>query len=138
VTAEAVTALFVEQIEGIDNIKDERDGYRNFAINVCHLLDMDCCQNCTKNDIPKFGAVEFRMFNSEFGASMRLAIMLFQRIVQQSCTAPLEKLRSMTLNLHEEPAKDVAPLLDFLEMDASLFHNTFDNSGAERWLWFCQ
>lgn len=138
VTAEAVTALFVEQIQDIDNIKDERDGYRNFAINVCHLLDIDCCQNCTKNDTPKFGAVEFRMFNSEFGASMRLAIMLFQRIVQQSCTAPLEKLRSMTLNLHEEPAKDVAPLLDFLEMDVSLFHDTFDRSGPERWLWYCQ
>jgi len=137
-TAEAVTALFLEHIDDIDTITDERDGYRNFAINVCHLLDIHCCQNCTKNNAPKFGAVEFRMFNTELGPSMRLAIMLFQRMVQQTCTAPLEQLRSMTLNLNEEPAKDVVPLLEFLNMDVSLFRDTFEQSGPERWMSFCQ
>lgn len=130
-------ALFREHSSDIRKIRDARDGYRNFAVNVCHVLNIDCCQECPKNFAPKFGAVEFRMFNSEFGSPLRFSIMLFQRIVQRSCTAPLAELKSMTLNKGGEAAADATALFDFLDLNPESMKRAFVQSGAERWLWFC-
>jgi len=129
--------LFHSHESKIRNIKDERDGFRNFGINVCHLLNISCCMDCPKNETPKFGAVEFRMFNTEFASPMRLAMMLFQRMVQRSCAAPLSVLKNMTLNSGAQGAANADELFEFLDMNATIMRHAFEQSGAERWLWFC-
>jgi len=134
---ESLEDLFRSHEPDIRHLRGDRDGFRNFAVNVCHLLNINCCRNCPKNDVKKFGALEFRMFNTEFGSPMRLSIMLFQRMVQRSCNVPLAELRRMTLNLGGEPAADATDLFEFLGMDASAMQSAFFQSGAERYLWHC-
>ena len=44
----------------------DRDGFRNVGVNVCHILNIDCCVNCDKNSPEhKHSGVEFRAFDLE-------------------------------------------------------------------------
>lgn len=113
---------------------DEYQGYRNLAVNVCHLLDVPCCMDCGKNNVAKFGYLEFRLFNSEFGSNMELAISLAQRLTKAACTLPLNDLDSLIA-----PDKDEVPhissLFDFLNLDISEFSRAFQ--GPKRWTNSC-
>merc|ERR1712113_465982 len=62
-----------------------RDGYRNFAVNLCHVLPISCCQDCEKNLVPKHGLVEFRVFDMAYGDRLHSLIQIAQRLMQRSC-----------------------------------------------------
>eukprot|EP00747_Dinoflagellata_sp_TGD_P167913 gnl/TRDRNA2_/TRDRNA2_193225_c0_seq1.p1 gnl/TRDRNA2_/TRDRNA2_193225_c0~~gnl/TRDRNA2_/TRDRNA2_193225_c0_seq1.p1 ORF type:complete len:398 (+),score=48.40 gnl/TRDRNA2_/TRDRNA2_193225_c0_seq1:63-1256(+) len=94
-----------------------RDGYRMFALNVCHVLNVNCCHDCEKNKTPKFGYVEFRLFNTEFGQASRHAIALAERLVQASCTASIEDLNRLIMLPSSERVPDAERLLQFLGLD---------------------
>jgi len=134
---QSLSDIFRSHEHNIVSMKDDRDGYRNFAVNVCHVLNISCCRNCPKNLVPKFGGVEFRLFNTEFGEPMRLAMSLFQRLVQRSCTMPLAKFHEWTLNLGGTRAAEVTPFFELLGLNATRLHLLFSSSGPERWMWHC-
>jgi len=62
-----------------------RDGYRNMPVNVCKFLDVDCCQECDKNEKAKWSGVEFRIFDTRFGEAMRLIVVFVQALVGKLC-----------------------------------------------------
>lgn len=101
----------------------ERDGYRNLAVNVCHLLQVDCCWDCDKNLVAKHGGLEFRLFDFSHGKKLRYAIMVAERLVQSLCIMPPKShLRPLLALPGVSPATDVLPLLDFLQINATEFH----------------
>jgi len=125
-TQESLNSLFRRhaQFEG-GQIRNDRDGYRRMALNVCHLLHVNCCLSCEKNAVPKFGAVEFRVFNTEFGEPLRLLVALAERLVQTTCTKPLDELQPFLLLPGSEQSPDAAPLIKFLKLDPAAFHRVF-------------
>jgi hypothetical protein len=110
----------------------ERDGYRNFAINVCHLLQIRCCRACDKNQAPKHGLVEFRIFDVTYGERLRLLMQLVQRMVQHSCAGtPAPSLKSHLLLPGVKPENNLKLLLDFLKVDSAAFFNFFHEKPPE-------
>lgn len=104
----------------------ERDGYRNCALNVCHLIDVDCCKDCPKNLVPKFGGLEFRMFFSTFDHERaRHYAAVAQRLVQTACSVPLESMKRMALLPGVQQASNADELLDFLQFDKAEFEAAF-------------
>lgn len=110
----------------------ERDGYRNFAINVCHLLNIRCCRACDKNQAPKHGLVEFRIFDVTYGERLRLLMQLVQRMVQHSCADEQDpSLKSHLFLPGVEPEQNLEPLLKFLAIDSAAFLNVFHEKPPE-------
>jgi gamma-glutamyl hydrolase len=134
---EPLDEVFRRHAGSIRKLAGDRDGYRNFAVNVCHLINVDCCRNCTKNHVHKFGALEFRLFNTEFGAPLRLALKFFQRLVQRSCSVSAPQLHSWALRSGEKSASSIYPLLDLLELDHGEMDAAFLGGSAEKWDRFC-
>jgi len=91
-----------------------RDGWRNFAVNLCHLLpNVNCCQDCNKNARPKHGGVEFRLFDTCYGARLEKVLNLLQSLIGRICAGdadphgPLDESRldaRLRQQLEEEPA----------------------------------
>lgn len=105
----------------------ERDGYRNFAVNVCHLLPVDCCWECEKNHVTKHGGLEFRLFDFTHGRKLRSAITVAERLVQSLCSMPPKPdLRPLLALPGILPATDISPLLAFLQINETEFHMTPD------------
>jgi len=101
----------------------ERDGWRDFAVNVCHLLHVDCTHTPTaKNTVPKFGALEFRAFDSVVGGTLRVLTMLVVRLVQASCDMPLDAMTPLMLLPGVSAAPDLTMLLQFLHFEPSKFY----------------
>jgi len=135
---ESYKSLWKRHEGSIKNVRSDRDGYRNFAINVCHLLDVKCCRNCIKNETPKFGGIEFRLFNTEFGTRFRLSVSFFERLVQASCSMPVSKLRPHTLHAGSKPAADASPLFELLHIDPLEIRTAFmELDGTRQWQKFC-
>lgn len=105
----------------------ERDGYRNCGMNVCHLLEVDCCQNCSKNLVPKFGGIEFRLFDASFDRERnRHYLALVQRLVQSSCSANLDSIDDLISSPQTSTvANDASKLLKFLQLDVLEFQSRF-------------
>jgi hypothetical protein len=137
VKEEPLEDVFHRHASSIVGLESDRDGYRNFAINVCHLLHIDCCRNCTKNLTPKFGSVEFRLFNTEFGAPLQRALQLMQRTIQKTCEMPVSELHKWTLNEGAQPSTSVYPLFDLLELPREDMDAAFLEGGAEKWQMQC-
>jgi hypothetical protein len=106
----------------------ERDGFRNMAVNVCHLLDVKCCLDCVKNDVPKFGALEFRAFDAAFPESI-LFISLAERLVQTVCEAPYEQIEPLLALPGAAQPTDAKQLLEFLQLDPVEFLRAFGKVG---------
>lgn len=105
-----------------------RNGYRTFALNLCHLLDIDCCVDCEKNLVKKFGAIEFRVFDSQFGHGLLLMSALGQRLIQSTCAISEfddPSLRNLLMLPGVQPAPDATALLEFLRMDPEEFCTQF-------------
>jgi hypothetical protein len=107
----------------------DHTGLRNFAINVCHLLDVDCCRNCNKNKTPKFGAVEFRVFKGALGPELQYQVALAERLVQATCKKTLEELNTFMIQATKLPRKDADALFKFLEIDTAELASAFENAG---------
>jgi hypothetical protein len=108
--AKELTQVFVEG-EPHDGSDDPHSGYRRQIVNVCHLLDVKCAHDYPeKNDVPKFGAIEFRGFDATLGRGLRLIMLLMQHVVQVFCSIDLDKL--LELVTAKEP--DVHDLLKLL------------------------
>lgn len=106
--------------------KENRDGYRNFAVNVCHLLDVDCCRNCAKNTVPKFGGLEFRLFDASFDRERnRHCFAIPQRLVQATCVTPLDSMMHLVLLPNAPSPTDARDLLAFLDLDSADFESVF-------------
>jgi hypothetical protein len=99
------------------NFEPAGTGLRNFAVNVCHLLDVNCCKDCSKNDAPKFGAIEFRVFKGALGNALQAQVSLVQRLVQASCTMDIDKLDEMVLKKEHDTADSAEALFKFLKLD---------------------
>lgn len=110
--------------------KKNRDGYRNFAVNVCHLLDVDCCRNCSKNMVPKFGGLEFRLFDANFDRERnRHCFAIPQRLVQATCVTPLDSMMHLVSLPNTPSPTDTRDLLAFLDLDPADFESVFRAGG---------
>lgn len=112
------------------SVPKNNQGWRDFAINVCHLLDIPCCKDCFKNNVPKFGSLEFRIFYGNFDEtsgghnlkkSFRLFVALAERLVQATCEQPTSELTPFMLLQGMTPALDLTSLLEFLQFDPKDF-----------------
>lgn len=142
-TAEDVGKLLEKLHSGMDKyIKkgflsglERRDGYRNFAVNVCHLLPVvRCCADCDKNRTPKHGGIEFRIFDVAYGERLRLLVTLVQRLVLRVCEASraaVSSLRPLLMLKGDLPSSTLSPLLTFLGIDETQFHVTFRDRANE-------
>jgi len=111
-------------------VPKHNQGWRDFAINVCHLLDIPCCRDCFKNDVPKFGSLEFRIFYGNFDESsdghslkksFRLFVALAERLVQATCERPTSELTPFMLLQGVTAAPDLTSLVEFLQFDPNDF-----------------
>jgi hypothetical protein len=112
------------------SVPSNNQGWRDFAINVCHLLDIPCCKDCFKNDVPKFGSLEFRIFygsvdespgGHSLKKSFRLFVALAERLVQATCEQPASELTPFMLLKGVTPAPDLRSLVEFLQFDPTYF-----------------
>jgi len=114
----SLTDKFVELEPQSGSPGDPHDGYRRFAANVCHLLDVKCGHHYPeKNQVKKFGALEFRGFDAALGELARFIIMIVQRFVQSFCHKSIEDLHKVLVagdGDRKEPSNDVRRLLEFL------------------------
>jgi hypothetical protein len=104
-------------------------GSRTLSVNVCHLLQVDCCINCNKNAVPKFGALEFRIFNAALGTPLQLYVAFVERLVQAACTKNLDKFGDAELLLLEgdrPDSTDLSPMLKWLDLDPQMFRSAFE------------
>merc|ERR1712224_1063472 len=110
---------------------ERRDGYRNFAVNMCHLLpEVRCCADCDKNRAPKHGGVEFRLFDVAYGVRLRQLVGFVEALVRQMClvqhsAAEQTALRPLLRLQGDSEAEALLPLLERLGMNASVFLETF-------------
>lgn len=121
--------LFTRHAGDVRGEKGTNHGYSTLAINVCHLLNVKCCDDCPKNKAPKLGGINFRLFDAVFGQRLRLVMALAERLVQAICAQPSAKELTPLLALQGvTPATDLVPLFTFLNLDPVDFRNAFETS----------
>lgn len=64
-----------------------RTGLRNMALNMCKLLPVSCCTQCSKSESSTTSTVEFRMFDLIVGQRVHAALVLAQHAVMFACTS---------------------------------------------------
>jgi hypothetical protein len=120
-----------ESSKKMDGDKTYQDGFRRFEVNVCHLLDIKCTHGlASKNNVPKFGGVEFRGFDPMVGRPLRLIVMVVERLVQFSCIADLHRrgqgsLHKLAFWDGKHDAKDLGELFSALDINIEHFHQWF-------------
>jgi hypothetical protein len=103
-------------------------GLRNFGMNICHVLDVDCCRDCDKNNVPKFGALEFRIFKASLGNALQNQTKLVQRLIQSACGWKLNKLNKMIISEDLKQEDNIDDLLRFLKIGRSKFLEAFHHT----------
>jgi len=94
---------------------EKHDGYRRYVLNVCHLLEVNCAHLWPeKNNVPKFGAVEFRGFDTVVGEALRFVITVMQRLVQVFCARDVDDLTKFLGQDFDEGSANFPDLLQLL------------------------
>jgi hypothetical protein len=92
------------------DMSDPHNGYRRYILNVCHLLEVKCSVDWDeKNNVPKFGGLEFRGFDAVMGENLRIMIMLLQRTVQFFCGLSLPDLHKLASGYGDTSGGGLAP-----------------------------
>jgi len=106
----------------------DKIGWRDLAVNICHLYNVKCCRNCFKNEAPKFGGIEFREFFAVFrenalvdAVTLQLMLAIAERTIQKICSVAKEDLKLVLSPLMElgdshRSDEDLDQFLDFIKI----------------------